>query len=124
MIEIDTLTLSLLTGTVVPLLVAVVTKARASSTVKGVANLVLSFAAGALAFMASADGAVAWQEVVGGGLSAWLTSGVAFHNLWKPLGTAQAVATSTGSFGIGVEQAPPYDPSVYRPPIEESPPLH
>lgn len=101
MIELDVLTLSLLVGTVVPLLVALVTKARASSTVKGVANLVLSFLAGGLAYLAANEGSAPWQEVAGAGLGAWTLSGVAFHNLWKPLGTTEAVADATAGVGVG-----------------------
>lgn len=101
MIQLDELTLSLLVGTVVPLLVAVVTKARASSTVKGIANLVLSFLAGSLAFLAANGGSAAWQEVLASGLGAWTLSGIAFHNLWKPLGTTETVAQATATTGVG-----------------------
>lgn len=101
MIELDVLTLALLTGTVIPVLVGLVTKAEASSTVKGVANIVLSFAGGALTFLATNSGSAPWQEVASAGLATWVVSGTAFHNLLKPVGVIDLVEQKTGTFGVG-----------------------
>jgi hypothetical protein len=101
MLELDIASATLLTGSVIPLLVAVATKSGASSRVKGLANLLLSFLGGAVTHLLGHDGGAPWQAVVNAGLLTWLVSGTAFHTLWGPGGTAGAVARRTSRVGVG-----------------------
>lgn len=103
MLSVDLATLALL-GTAIPLLVGVVTKAKASSRIKAVVNATLSFLLGGVGYLVAHEGSAPWQEVAGAGLVAWTASGVAFHNLWKPLGTAEAVASATAGVGLGSDE--------------------
>lgn len=101
MIEIDVATLALVSGAVIPLLVGALAKLRASSTVKSVLNLALSFLTGAVGYLALHDGSGRWQEVVTAGMATWIVSGVSYQNLWRPNGVAAAVQARTADFGIG-----------------------
>ena len=101
MIEVDIATLALLSGAVIPLLVGVVTKLTAPSSVKAIINLVLSAGAGGVSYLVNNSGAGRWQEVVTAALLAYMSSGVTFHNLWKPTGAAPAVQEATASVGVG-----------------------
>lgn len=101
MIELDLLTLSLIVGSVLPLLVGVVTKMNASSKTKAVVNVVLSFASGAGAFLATNSGQGHWQEVVAAGLATFIASGASYRNLWKPVEAAKAIQEKTANFGLG-----------------------
>lgn len=99
MIELDSVTLALLTGPLVPLLVALLTKEGAPSWLKATVNVVLSFAAGALAYLQQ-HGASTWQLVLNAGL-AYLASGVSYQNFWKPTQLAGRVQALTGNVGLG-----------------------
>lgn len=101
MVEVDTLTLSLIAGTIVPLLVGLVTKLHASSQVKAVVNVVLSCVTGAVAFLVTNSGKARWQELVAAALAAYVASGNSYQNLWTKVGATQAVQRSTAEFGLG-----------------------
>jgi len=104
--------LNFIVGAVIPLLVGVVTKAKASSAVKGIANTILSVIAATivvaikqeLKFDASLGIAAAY---------AFVGSTVAYTTLWKPTGIAAAIANATADVGIGKEVAvsPPVPPT-------------
>lgn len=101
MLELDVEVLVLLSGTVVPLLVGLVTKLGASKRLKSILNLILSVAAGALTWMIAAGGKFTWHEAAFAAASAYIASGVSYQNLWKPSGAAESVAVATATFGAG-----------------------
>lgn len=96
MLELDIATLSLLAGTVIPLLVGLVVKLNTSSRVKAILNLVLSITAGGVSFLVANSGKARWQELVLAMIEAYIASGVSYQNLWKPTGAAKVVQ-SVGS---------------------------
>lgn len=100
-IEMDVTVLAFLAGTVIPLLTALVTKITASSAVKAVANLILSMAAGGVAFLVANDGTGTLLELIAAMVSVYLASGVSYTNFWKPTGTAAAVQSATPNTGVG-----------------------
>lgn len=101
MISLDTLTLTLIVGTAVPLVVALVTKAHASEGVKAIANVVLTAIGGAgSALLVSPDG-LPWQQVVIAAFATYVASGSSYAHGWKPLGIAPALAAATADVGIG-----------------------
>jgi len=97
--------LSIIVGTLIPLLVGVVTKMRASSQVKSIANALLSAVAGALVPVINACAgdtcAVNWREVALGVGVTWIASVATYYGLWKPTGTADSVQARTAGVGIG-----------------------
>lgn len=101
MISIDTLTLSLLAGAVLPLATALLTKCSASPGVKSLTNLALSLATAAVAILTQAGGHIAWQSFVVALYAAYAASGTAHNHLWKPTGVIDAVAAVAPSVGLG-----------------------
>lgn len=107
-VTIDVATISFVAGTLIPILVALVTRQSASPGIKAAVNLLLSIVAGALsAVVASATGEVATLEVgsfvtsIG---TAWITSIATHYGLLKPTGvtgTAGVVQRNTANVGIG-----------------------
>lgn len=99
MIAVDTQLIAFASGTVVPLLVALLVKARASSAVKAIANAVLSATAGALATLSEAGGFLSADL----GVSifyAWVASIATYQGLLKPTGIAGAIAVTVPG-GLG-----------------------
>lgn len=105
MIELDVQLLSLLLGSGIPLLVALTAKLGASSEIKSVMNLILSVMAGGLAWAIENSGAFTWQEALTAAVSAYLASGVAYQNLWKPTKIAEKVSVKTPNLGLGSNDA-------------------
>lgn len=105
MISIDTLTLTLIVGTVVPLLVGLLTKSAASSGVKAFVNVILSAAGGAGTALLASDGGLPWQSVLIAAFATYVVSGSSYSHLWKPAlvtGTPEsAIDKSTGNMGLG-----------------------
>lgn len=101
MIELEPTVLAFLVGSVVPLLVALLTKLKASPRVKAAANLVVSIVAGVVTFLSTTNGRATFLELAGAAIAAYLASGVAYHNFWKPTGVAPVVNRSTPKLGIG-----------------------
>lgn len=91
---------SLITGVLIPLLVAALAKAHASSSVKAVLNLGLSAIAGTVGTLLLQSHAN-WQAWLLSVAMTWGTSIVSYYGLHKPTGTAPAVSSATSSVGIG-----------------------
>lgn len=96
--NIDVPTLSLIVGTVIPLLVGVVTKEVASSAVKGVLNALLSSIAGALTVVIAANGEWVINDIVHGALATFIASIATYYGLWKPTGISASVNANTPGF--------------------------
>lgn len=99
-------------GAVIPLLVGVVTKARASSAVKGLANTFLSLLAGTI--VVAIDHGLHVDAHLGLGMFyAFVSSTVAYKTAWKPTGIAAAIQEATAQLGIGKEvtSSPPAPPT-------------
>jgi hypothetical protein len=95
----DTQLISMLSGVVIPILVAVVTKMSAGSHVKAIANAFLCAVSGALATVI--PGAWDWASFGIAALSTWAVSVASHYGLWKPTGASGTVQTATAGVGIG-----------------------
>lgn len=117
-ITVDVQVLTLLTGTVIPLLVGFLTKQKASSRFKAVANLVLSVLAGVAGALLEAHGTLNVSQIFTAAMTTWLASGVSYTALLKPTGVASAVQSIAPEFGVGtaVEGEEPDSP----PPLDET----
>lgn len=105
-VALDVEFVSLLIGTVIPLLVGLLTKLNASSGVKAVVNALLAALAGFLT-EAGSDEFVLGSAIVTV-LLTWAVSVATYYGLYKPTGTSQAVQRSTRNFGVGSSsQTPP-----------------
>lgn len=100
-ITIDAALLAFLIGSVMPLLVSLVTKLDASSGVKGVLNLVLSIAGGVLAAFQASSGSLTVMEIAAAAIVVYLGSGATYSHLWKPTGTTAKIANATPRVGVG-----------------------
>lgn len=122
-LQLDPLFLSFVGGVVIPMIVALVTKARAASWVKVVVNALLAAAAGGVATAVAADGKVVWEVWAMNMGVAWVTSLAAYLGVHAKLGTTQAIAEATAGVGVGPEVAPAeFDPSVLDVSVEPLPP--
>lgn len=100
-IQVDVTAVAFIAGTIIPLLTALLTKARASSRVKSACTLVLSLATGVTAYLTLHDGRTTWQGLVTAAVGVYLAAGTTYQNAWKPLGTAAAVANLAPDAGLG-----------------------
>ncbi len=116
MIELDMATLTLLSGAVLPLLISVFVKANVASNVKVAANVILSMAAGGLAFLITNDGSAQWQELVNAMILAYLASNVSYLGTYKPTGLTESINDKTANLGIGTRRAPEAQPDPWEPP--------
>lgn len=106
-IVLDAQFVSLLIGTVIPLVVGLLTKLNASSGVKAVTNALLAALTGFLT-EAGSDEFVLGTAVVTV-LMTWAVSVATYYGLYKPTGASQAVQRSTSKFGVGSAARPPRD---------------
>mgnify|MGYP003328644912 CR=1 FL=1 len=93
-------TLAILTGVVVPLLVAAVTRIDAPPAVKAIVNALLSAVAAWLANVIPGT-PLSWKTAITTIGIAWASSVVAYFGLWKPTGVEGKVANATKGFGVG-----------------------
>lgn len=100
-LEVDVALLNFVLGSLVPLVVALVTKANASSGVKAVVNVVLSVVVGTGGYLVAHDGKTSVVALLSSAVTAYLASGVTYQNLWKPTGTAPAIEARTAGVGLG-----------------------
>ncbi len=91
--------IAIVSGVIIPLLVALISKADASSGLKAVLNLGLSAIAGSLAQLAIPN--TNWQSWILSFAITWGTSIVSYYGLHKPVGSAPAVTNATSSVGVG-----------------------
>lgn len=99
-------------GAVIPLLVGLVTKARASSAVKGLMNTFLSIVGGTIV-VAADHGLHVDSHLALAMFYAFASSTVAYKTLWKPTGIAGAIQNASAQFGVGAEvmASPPIPPT-------------
>lgn len=104
MIHVDVAALTFLVGTLIPVLVALVTKARASSRTKAVANALLSALSGALVVAIAQEGRIDVGHVAIGVAVTWFSSVSSHFGLLKPTGVTGAegsVQQATAQLGVG-----------------------
>lgn len=99
-ITLDLATWAFLGGTIVPILVGLLTKLRAPSAVKGTVNLVLSAIAGLIATAQVTDGVLTKEAIVAVFLSL-IASTATYHGVLKPVGVTGGVQKATAQVGIG-----------------------
>lgn len=97
----DTALLAFVSGSLMPLAVALVTQVSASSPLKATLNLILSLAAGVVsAFVsAGADGLTTYQ-IGAAAIGAYLASQVAYGGFWKPTGAINALSVRSAGVGL------------------------
>ncbi len=101
-----------LLGAIVPLAVALIANARASSAVKGLLNLVLSVFAGGIAVAVEAEGHVPAEEWVFNMLLAFVLSVSSHYATWKATGAEAWVALKVpGGIGRPTPLSPPAAPT-------------
>lgn len=105
-LQVDVASVSLILGAIVPFLVGLVTKKWASSGVKAAANVVLSVAAGVLACIVQANGAVTLGQVTTAAFEALTASGVLYVSVYKPMGLTQKVQNLAPGVGLGKPVVP------------------
>jgi hypothetical protein len=93
--------LALIVGSVIPLIVGLISKSNASDRLKALINGLLSALAGAGTTALTTAGKVEWQSWVIGILSTWIASIATYYGFWKPSGVEPAVSKATRRFGIG-----------------------
>lgn len=103
-IQVDVVALSFVVGVVIPMIVGLVTKARASSALKAILNALLSAVAGYAIVAIKADGAIdLYAALIGIGMT-WVTSVGTHTGLLKPAGVTGAdgaIQRSTANVGLG-----------------------
>lgn len=100
MLTLDLATWAFIGGTVVPILVGLLTKLRAPSWLKGLVNLVLSAAAGLIATAQVSDGVLTKTAIVAAFLSLVASVGT-YYGVLKPVGVTGAVQRATAQVGLG-----------------------
>ncbi len=98
----DTQLISILVGLGLPLVTGVVTKLRAGSAVKAVANAVLIVVTGILVSLTQEpEKGLALYDTLYAIAFAGISSWASFLGFWKPTGIAGAVQSSTAELGFG-----------------------
>lgn len=105
-LDLDVQTLNLVSGTVIPLLVGLVTKKVAAQGLKAVLNAALSAIAGALSVAIAANGHILLGAVVTSMLTTFIASTAVYYGVWKPTGVAGTVADVAPHFGLGTPPLP------------------
>ena len=100
MMTLDLATWAFLGGTIVPILVGILTKIDAHPGIKGFLNVVLSAVAGLIATAIAQDGVLTQAAVVAGFMSFVASIGT-YYGWLKPAGITGAVQRSTAEVGIG-----------------------
>jgi len=104
MIQVDVAALTFVAGTLIPVLVALVTKAHASAGVKAVVNALLSAIAGVATVAVAQEGRLDIGHVLVAIGVTWFTSVTTHFGLLKPIcvtGADGAIQQSTRRIGIG-----------------------
>lgn len=100
-VTVDVAILSAFIGTWIPLLTAWITKARAASHVKAIANLVLSVLGTLAAVLITNGGSMSVQDLAIGFMLTYGASGTTYQHFWKPVGTATRISEATRLLGFG-----------------------
>lgn len=91
MAVVDVAVLSILVGTILPIIVGVVTKQMSSSTVKAVILMFLSAVTGLVNGAINAGGLFTQEAVIGAGL-AWITAVATYMGFLKPSGASDKIS--------------------------------
>ena len=101
-ITLDAMVVSLLVGTLLPILVGLVTKLNVSGGVKAVLLLTLSVVQGAVVNATQVDGSAVFSKetllLAGVG---WVTAIASYYGLLKPTNISPKVNEKTAKFGVG-----------------------
>lgn len=97
----DATLITLLGGTLIPLLVGIVTKLHAQPGLKALMNAGLTAANGALAVTIPAGASWAWKPFLVYWVTSFVTSSATYYGIWKPTGVAPAIQQSTAGVGLG-----------------------
>lgn len=103
-ITLDLTTWAFLGGTIVPILVGLVTKLNAPSALRGLINLILSAVAGLIAVAITQDGVLDKASIVAGFMALVASVGT-YYGVLKPMGITGAVQRATANFGLGTGRA-------------------
>lgn len=95
----DATLIATLAGVLVPLLVGLVAKLRASSGTKAFLNAGLSGLGGLIATVVPA--AFEWRLFLTKWATAWVISIATYYGLYKPTGIGPAIQQSTAEVGLG-----------------------
>jgi len=96
----DTQTIAIVAGVIIPLITGLVTKQLASSTLKSVITLLLAAIAGWFA-IAQAGVGYGYKEVIVAIFYSFGSSVVSYYGFTKPTGIAPRVQEATKHFGLG-----------------------
>lgn len=99
-VKIDDLTINFLVGAVIPLLVGLLTKLKASSGLKAIMNFGFSATTGVLTTLLG-GGTITVKEMITKIFMTWFASIIAYEGLQKPTGIAGTVASIAPTLGIG-----------------------
>lgn len=100
-IHVDLTNLQLLATVFIPLLVGIVTKARASRLFKSVTHAVLAAAGGLVATAMNNGGNVPTKAAVSNIIAAFVISTAVHYKVWKPSGVTDKVVNATADIGVG-----------------------
>lgn len=93
---------TLILGTLVPLVVGVLTKLNASSAIKSISMIVLNAIVALITLSQVGDGsAVFTKEGFIAFATGLIASVAAYLGVWKPIGISGAINEKTAGFGIG-----------------------
>ena len=98
----DAAAVSLLVGSILPILVGLITKFGAPSSLKAVILLFIAAAQGMIVNATMIDGSavLSWNTVVVAGLG-WITAIASYYGFLTPVGVSPKVNESTANFGLG-----------------------
>lgn len=99
-IEVDVVLLSLVIGTILPVITRLVSHSNASSKTLATVNLVLSLAGAGVSYLLVNNGSAPWSEIVAAVGAAYLASGSTYSHFWKPVGITDAIDVKVRG-GIG-----------------------
>lgn len=117
MFEIDPAILSIVVGTILPVVVGIVTKQVASGALKSSLLALLSGAAG-VANNALNDGGIFTKETLIAAAATWVTAVATYYGFLKPSGVSNAVNTKTANIGLkGKDKEPAETVGPTPPPV-------
>lgn len=106
-VTVDVALLSTLSGSVIPLLVGLVTKLDAPASVKSYLNIALSLVAGIVATLTTNNGSMPLDKLVLATFVALLASDKSYDAIWQHNGAFAAAQNVAPAKGIGKPVTPP-----------------
>jgi hypothetical protein len=95
MIVLDVVLLSILIGTVLPIVVGIVTTKVESRKLKGALLIGLATIAGVLTTALNGDGVITKETLIAAAVS-YVTATAAHYGVWKPQGVTEIIQTKIG----------------------------